>query len=71
MRGYDCTFYLYETGHFVKELRKLNITTHVAQNNRSRKSAIDSRTANHPNCPISQRIRKRIEEGFGWMKTIG
>lgn len=61
----------YDTEAFVTELRKLKITPHVAQNNSNRRSAIDGRTTNHPNYTASQRIRKRIEEGFGWMKTIG
>lgn len=61
----------YDTEAFVKELRKLKVTPHVAQNNTNRKSAIDGRTTNHPNYTVSQKIRKRIEEGFGWMKTIG
>ena len=61
----------YDTGDFVKELRSLKITPHVAQNDTNRKSAIDGRTTNHPNYAVSQRIRKRIEEGFGWMKTVG
>jgi IS5 family transposase len=61
----------YDTESFVKELRKLKVTPHVAQNNTNRKSAIDGRTTNHPNYTVSQRIRKRIEEGFGWMKTVG
>ena len=61
----------YDTRDFVKELRSLNITPHVAQNDTNRKSAIDGRTTNHPNYAVSQRIRKRIEEGFGWMKTVG
>jgi len=61
----------YDTEAFVKELRQLKVTPHVAQNNSNRKSAIDGRTTNHPNYAVSQRIRKRIEEGFGWMKTIG
>jgi IS5 family transposase len=61
----------YDTAEFVKELRRLKITPHVAQNNTNRKSAIDGRTTNHPNYAVSQRIRKRIEEGFGWMKTVG
>ncbi|HWU43754.1 MAG TPA: transposase, partial [Bdellovibrio sp.] len=55
----------YDTKDFVKELRSLKITPHVAQNDTSRRSAIDGRTTNHS---ISQRIRKRIEEGFGWMR---
>lgn len=61
----------YDTADFVKELRSLKITPHVAQNDTNRKSAIDGRTTSHPNYAISQRIRKRIEEGFGWMKTVG
>lgn len=61
----------YDTKDFVKELRKLNVTPHVAQNNTNRKSAIDGRTTNHPNYALSLKVRKRIEEGFGWMKTVG
>jgi transposase len=61
----------YDTADFVKELRSLKITPHVAQNDTNRKSAIDGRTTSHPNYAISLRIRKRIEEGFGWMKTVG
>jgi hypothetical protein len=61
----------YDTADFVKELPSLKITPHVAQNDTNRKSAIDGRTTKHPNYAVSQRIRKRIEEGFGWMKTIG
>lgn len=61
----------YDTADFVKELRSLKITPHVAQNDTNRKSAIDGRTTKHPNYAVSQKIRKRIEEGFGWMKTIG
>jgi transposase len=61
----------YDTKDFVKELRGLKVTPYVAQNDTNRKSAIDGRTTNHPNYAISQKIRKRIEEGFGWMKTIG
>jgi len=61
----------YDTADFVKELRSLKITPHVAQNDSNRKSAIDGRTTKHPNYAVSQRIRKRIEEGFGWMKTVG
>src|SRR4051812_20967356 len=51
------------------ELREINVTPHIAQN-MSRRSAIDGRTTRHPGYAMSQRIRKRIEEGFGWMKTI-
>jgi len=59
----------FDTRDFVMELREINVTPHVAQNT-SRRSAIDGRTTRHPGYAASQRIRKRIEEGFGWMKTI-
>jgi hypothetical protein len=52
------------------ELREIGVTPHVAQNT-SRASAIDGRTTRHAGYAVSQRIRKRIEEGFGWMKTVG
>jgi Transposase DDE domain len=45
------------------------VTPHIAQNT-SRRSAIDGRTTRHPGYASSQRIRKRIEDGFGWMKTV-
>ena len=61
----------YDTKEFVKELRELNITPHVAQNTSNRRSAIDGRTTSHLSYAVSLRIRKRIEEGFGWMKTVG
>jgi hypothetical protein len=48
----------------------LNVTPHIAQNT-SRRSAIDQRTTRHPGYVVSQRIRKRIEEAFGWIKTTG
>jgi len=60
----------FDAADFVMELREINVTPHVAQNT-SRTSAIDGRTTRHAGYGISQRIRKRIEEGFGWMKTIG
>ena len=47
------------------------MTPHVAQNTRGRSSAIDGRTTRHPGYAVSQRIRKRVEEVFGWMKTVG
>ena len=59
----------FDTKDFVMELREINVTPHVAQNT-SRRSAIDGRTTRHSGYAASQRIRKRIEEGFGWMKTI-
>ena len=46
------------------------MTPHVAQNTSNRRSAIDGRTTRHPGYAVSQRIRKRIEEGFGWIKEV-
>jgi transposase len=60
----------FDAADFVMELREINVTPHIAQNT-SRRSAIDGRTTRHSGYAISQRIRKRIEEGFGWMKTVG
>lgn len=60
----------YDTTGFVDECRTRNITAHVAQNTSNRSSAIDGRTTRHRGHTISQRIRKRIEEPFGWIKTI-
>jgi len=61
----------YDTRDFVAQTRSLGVTPHVAQNTSGRRSAIDDRTTRHPGYDISQRIRKRVEEVFGWMKTIG
>lgn len=61
----------YDTREFVGELRAANVTPHVAQNDTHRKSAIDKRTTRHSGYGISQRERKRIEEIFGWLKTVG
>ena len=61
----------YDTAAFVAELRSLNATPHVARNISNRRSAIDGRVTRHPGYAISQVIRKRIEEGFGWIKTVG
>ena len=58
-----------DTSDFVNELRTLNVRPHVAQ--RLVGSVIDRRTTRHHGYGTSQRIRKRIEEAFGWMKTIG
>src|SRR4029079_11566728 len=61
----------YDTRDFVAECRNLKVTPHVAQNTRrSGGSAIDERTTRHSGYAISQRKRKRIEECFGWLKTI-
>lgn len=61
----------YDTQELVRELRGMKVTPHVAQNNTNRRSAIDGRTTLYPGYAISQKKRKRIEETFGWMKTIG
>jgi len=61
----------YDTSGFVAECRGLGITAHVAQNTTNRRSAIDARTTRHAGHQVSQRIRKRIEEPFGWIKTVG
>ena len=61
----------YDTDNFVKQIGKLGITPHVAQNDTNRSSAIDKRTTRHIGYAISQRKRKLVEEIFGWLKTIG
>jgi IS5 family transposase len=62
----------YDTAEFVADCRAMNITPHVARNdNRNGGSAIDGRTSRHAGYAISQRSRKRVEEPFGWGKTIG
>ncbi len=61
----------YDTQDFVEQMRKLEVTPHVAQNNTNRSSAIDLRTTRHVGYDISQRKRKLVEEIFGWLKTIG
>jgi hypothetical protein len=61
----------YDTGDFVAEMRRLGVTPHVSQNSNARRSAIDGRTTRHPGYAISVRVRKRIEEVFGWIKTVG
>lgn len=60
----------FDTQDFVAELREINVTPHVAQNDNGRRSAIDRRTTRHPGYAVSLRIRKRIEEAFGWAKTV-
>jgi hypothetical protein len=60
----------YEAEDFVGELRSMNATPHVAQNTNGRSSAIDGRTTRHAGYALGQRIRKRIEEAFGWVKMI-
>jgi transposase len=58
----------YDTKGFVADVRTLNATPHVAQ---KKHSAIDGRTTRHEGYKISQQKRKRVEETFGWMKTVG
>ena len=61
----------YGTRDCVADLRRRGVTPHVAQNTKGRSSAIDGRTTRHPGYAVSQRIRKRVEEIFGWMQTVG
>ena len=63
-KGYDTTAY-------VRQLRALGVTPHVAQNDKNRRSAIDDRTTTHLGYEISQRKRKAVEQVFGWGKTVG
>ena len=62
----------YDTQGCVADLRAVGVTPHVAQNTTRRGgSAIDGRTTRHPGYDLSQRVRKRVEEIFGWLKTVG
>jgi transposase len=61
----------YDTHQFVQDLRALQVTPHVAQHTTNRASAIDGRTTRHPGYTVSQQKRKRVEEIFGWLKTVG
>jgi len=62
----------YDTKNFAEQCRERNVTPHVAQNiNERRGSAIDARTTRHDGYRVSQVVRKRVEEIFGWMKTVG
>lgn len=61
----------YDAKGFVNDLRSMGVTPHIAQNTNGRRSAIDGRTTRHGGYAVSLRIRKRIEEAFGWIKTIG
>ena len=66
----------YDAASFVDELRQMAVTPHVARNNavtktgKRRRSSVDGRTTRHPGYAVSQRVRKRIEEAFGWAKTV-
>jgi IS5 family transposase len=59
----------YDSADFVRDLRQACVTPHVAQ--KARSSAIDGRTTRHEGYGLSQRHRKRIEEPFGWARTVG
>ena len=61
----------YDTAAVVADMRTLDATPHVTRNDKARRSAIDGRTTRHAGYQISQCVRKRIEEAFGWIKTIG
>jgi transposase len=61
----------YDTRGFIADVRGLGVHPHVAQNTTRQRSAIDGRTTRHCGHDVSLRIRKRIEEPFGWIKTIG
>jgi len=61
----------YDTRDFAAGLRAMQATPHLAQHTTGRRSAIDTRTTRHPGYAISQQKRKLVEQGFGWMKTIG
>jgi transposase len=61
----------YDTHDFVRDVRELQVTPHVAQHTSGRSSAIDGRTTRHPGYAVSQQKRKCVEEIFGWLKTVG
>ncbi len=61
----------YDAAGFIVELTGLNVDPHVAQNTSGRRSAVPDEVAAKAGYATSQRIRKRIEEVFGWMKTVG
>jgi len=62
----------YDTHDFVKTMRGLKVTPHVTQNHKKKGgSSIDGRTTRHDGYGVSQTFRKRIEEVFGWLKTVG
>ena len=63
----------YDTFGFTQAMREMNVTPHVTQNTtkKGRRSSIDGRTTRHSSYKTSQKFRKRIEEVFGWLKTVG
>jgi transposase len=66
----------YDVTPFVEALRERHVTPHIAidghatKTGKQRKTAIDRRTTRHAGYTVSQRVRKRIEEPFGWIKTV-
>jgi IS5 family transposase len=61
----------YDTADFIAGCRERGVTPHVAQHTTNRSSRIDERVTRHSGYAVSQRVRKRVEEIFGWIKTIG
>jgi transposase len=61
----------YDTRAVVANFRAMGVTPHLAQQTVGRRSAIDARTTRHPGYALSQQKRKLVEQGFGWMKTVG
>ena len=61
----------FDTAEFVQAIRDLDVTPHLTQNTTRRRTAVDRRTTRHHGYAISQRVRKRVEEMFGWLKTVG
>jgi transposase len=61
----------FDVSAWVDAVRRMGITPHVAQQTTGRRSAIDGRTTRHPGYAVSQRCRKKVEQPFGWMKTVG
>ena len=61
----------FDTAAWVAAVRQMGITPHVAPHTRRRRSAIDGRTTRHPGYALSQRCRQKVEQPFGWMKTVG
>lgn len=66
----------YDAASFIDELRQMAVTPHIARNDavtktgKRRRSSVDGRTTRHPGYAVSQRVRKRVEEAFGWAKTV-
>ena len=61
----------YNTRDFVTELRRMKVTPHIAQDATDRRRSLDRRTTRHPAYQVSQQTRKLVEQGFGWIKTVG